>query len=56
MQSARVWQTQEVKGGVAPPEELPSINYDSVRTSMRKMGSAPRKDEQESTRLVSEIS
>ena len=41
MQSARVWQTQEVKGGVAPPEELPSINYDSVRTSMRKMGSAP---------------
>jgi len=41
MQSARVWQTQSRDGGVAPPEELPCINYDAVRQSMRQMGVNP---------------
>jgi hypothetical protein len=47
MQSARVWQTQFRKGGVAPPEELPTIDYDLVRNSMRQMGvnPAPRRSE-----------
>lgn len=38
MQSSRVWQTQFREDGVAPQEELPSINYDLVRKSMRQMG------------------
>jgi len=41
MQSARVWQTQFREGGIAPKEELPSIDYDRVMNSMRQMGASP---------------
>ncbi len=40
MQSSRVWQTRYRDGGVAPSEELPTINYDRVRDSITRLAGA----------------